>query len=132
MQLELVALRVLVVDDHLAMAKYVAALMRRLGVRNIEVVTDPTEAASRIGTNIYDLILSDWNMKPVTGLDLLKLARRTPALARTPFVMITAVSDLDHVLAAREAGVSGYLTKPFNMEQLAQRLAAVLGPAGLA
>jgi len=132
MQLELVALRVLVVDDHLAMAKYVAALMRRLGVRNIEVVTDPTEAARRIETNIYDLILSDWNMKPVTGLDLLKLVRRTPALVRTPFVMITAENQRDHVLAARQAGVSGYLTKPFNMEQLAQRLAAVLGPAGLA
>jgi two-component system chemotaxis response regulator CheY len=75
----------------------------------------------------YDLIISDWNMEPMTGLELLKKVRYDEQLRATPFIMITAESKTENVIAAKEAGVNNYIVKPFNAETLKTKLIAVLG-----
>ena len=76
----------------------------------------------------YGLVISDWNMEPMTGLQLLKEVRKDVKLKDTPFIMITAESKTENVLAAKEAGVNNYIVKPFNAETLKSKLVAVLGP----
>jgi two-component system chemotaxis response regulator CheY len=73
-------------------------------------------------------VISDWNMEPMTGLQLLKEVRSDNKLAHIPFVMVTAESKTENVIAAKEAGVTNYIVKPFNAETLKQKLTAVFGP----
>jgi two-component system chemotaxis response regulator CheY len=75
----------------------------------------------------YGLVISDWNMEPMTGLQLLKEVRADAKLKALPFIMITAESKTENVVAAKEAGVSNYIVKPFNAETLRQKLVTVLG-----
>lgn len=116
------------VDDHLAMARYVAALLTRLGAEKVDMITNPSEALVLLRHKTYDLVLSDWNMRPISGLDLLKEARAMPGMAQLPFILVTAEIEQNNVVAAKRAGVSAYLAKPFSLEQLRARIAAVLLP----
>jgi two-component system chemotaxis response regulator CheY len=77
----------------------------------------------------YGLVISDWNMEPMTGDDLLREVRASPELSTTPFIMITAESKTENVIAAKKAGVSNYIVKPFNAATLKTKMEAVLGPA---
>jgi two-component system chemotaxis response regulator CheY len=75
----------------------------------------------------YGLVISDWNMEPMTGYDLLREVRANPELSQTPFIMITAESKTENVIAAKKAGVSNYIVKPFNAATLKTKMDTVFG-----
>jgi two-component system, chemotaxis family, chemotaxis protein CheY len=118
---------VLVVDDFPTMTRLIARLLRQLGFRNIDTATDGNSALQMIDQRSYGLVLSDWNMEPVTGLDLVKAIRADDRLNDMPFVMVTAESKPENVITAKLAGVNAYIVKPFDAETLKRKLSAVLG-----
>ncbi|MDZ4112274.1 MAG: response regulator [Brevundimonas sp.] len=121
------SMNVLVVDDYKTMVRIVRGLLEQLGFKNIDDAIDGTTALQKIQQNDYGLILSDWNMTPMTGYDLLKAVRADPRTRTTPFVMITAEAKTENVVAARQAGVNNYIIKPFTLAVLKQKLSSVLG-----
>ncbi|MGE0046793.1 MAG: response regulator [Hyphomonadaceae bacterium] len=120
-------LAILIVDDYKTMLRIVRSLLEQLGFRNIDEATDGKSAYDMICGKQYGLVISDWNMQPVTGLDLLKKVRATPQTAKLPFIMVTAEARTENVVAARQAGVNNYIIKPFTQAVLKQKIAAVLG-----
>jgi two-component system chemotaxis response regulator CheY len=118
---------ILVVDDYRAMVRIIRNLLQQLGFEHIDDASDGAAALAMLEAKSYGLVISDWNMQPVNGLDLLREIRSRPALAETPFIMITAQKRTENVIAATEAGVSGYIFKPFNAETLRARIQSVLG-----
>lgn len=121
------AMNVLVVDDYKTMVRIVRGLLVELGFSNIDDAPDGAAALELVKTHDYGLILSDWNMQPMTGFELLQAVRARPETAKTPFVMITAEAKTENVLAARKAGVNNYIIKPFNLAVLRQKLSTVFG-----
>lgn len=119
---------ILVVDDHRTMQAIVARRLRDLGFLSIDTAGDPVTALTMLAQRRYSLILSDWNMEPMSGIAFLQTLRRDPAYAATPFILVTAESRPENVLEARRQGVDGYLVKPFDAAGLKAKLAAVLGP----
>jgi two-component system chemotaxis response regulator CheY len=117
---------VLVVDDYNTMVRIVCNLLKQLGFEHIDDANDGTAALAKLRTRKYGLVISDWNMEPMTGYDLLKAMRADPTLADTPFIMVTAESKTDNVIAAKKAGVSNYIVKPFNAQTLKSKIEAVL------
>jgi len=120
-------MRVLIVDDYRTMLRIITNLLRQLGFETIDEATDGQMALSMLAHNSYDLILSDWNMEPMSGLELLKNVRRDEKLKHIPFIMITAESKAENVIAAKQAGVNNYIVKPFNAVTLKQKIVAVIG-----
>ena len=120
-------MRILIVDDFKTMLKIVESLLRQLGFKNIDEATDGSAALEKIKVNKYDLILSDWNMEPMTGLELLKHVRANDATKHIPVVLITAESKTENIIAAKQAGVNNYIVKPFGASTLKEKLTAVLG-----
>ena len=118
---------VLVVDDYATMIRIVSNLLRQLGFSNIDTAMNGESALELMSTRRYGLVLSDWNMEPMTGLDLVKAVRKDQTLNDTPFIMVTAESKLENVVTAKLAGVDSYIVKPFNAETLKRKLAGVLG-----
>lgn len=118
-------MNVLVVDDYQTMIRIIRNLLKQLGFNNVDEATDGKAALDKIADKQYGLIISDWNMEPMTGLDLLKEVRGKGN--KVPFIMITAESKTENVLAAREAGVNNYIVKPFNADTLKSKIASVLG-----
>jgi two-component system chemotaxis response regulator CheY len=121
------SMNVLVVDDYKTMVRIVRGLLEQLDFRNIDDATDGPSALELIRAKDYGLILSDWNMSPMTGLQLLQAVRADPRTKSTPFVMVTAEAKTENVVAARNAGANNYIIKPFNMAVLKQKLTAVFG-----
>ena len=121
------SMNVLVVDDYKTMVRIVRGLLEELGFKNIDDAADGVSALQKIQENNYGLILSDWNMTPMTGYELLKAVRADPRTKTTPFVMITAEAKTENVVAARQAGVNNYIIKPFTLAVLKQKLTTVLG-----
>ena len=119
------AMNVLVVDDYKTMVRIVRNLVSELGFTNIDDASDGPTALNMIRSKEYGLILSDWNMQPMTGYELLKEVRANPQTAATPFIMITAESKTENVIAAKQAGVSNYIVKPFNAQTLKSKIEAV-------
>lgn len=120
-------MNVLVVDDYKTMVRIVRSLLQQLGFVNIEDAPDGAAALDMIKKKKYGLVLSDWNMGVMTGYDLLKNVRADPEIAHVPFVMVTAEAKIENVVAARKAGVSSYIIKPFTLAVLKQKLSAVIG-----
>lgn len=120
-------IRILIVDDFKTMLRIVDSQLRQIGFKNIDEAMSGTEALEKLKVNKYDLILSDWNMEPMTGFALLKAVRANPETQKLPFVLITAESKPDNILAAKQAGVNNYIVKPFNGNTLKEKLVAVLG-----
>ncbi len=118
---------ILIVDDYKTMLRIVRNILKHVGFENVDEAADGGEAFNKMKEKQYGLVISDWNMEPVTGLDLLKQLRADGNMKSTPFIMITAESKTENVIAAKEAGVSNYIVKPFNAETLKQKLTAVLG-----
>ncbi|BCW87592.1 Chemotaxis protein CheY [Alphaproteobacteria bacterium SO-S41] len=118
---------VLVVDDYKTMLRIVRNLLIQLGFKNIDEAMDGDTATAMIRDKKYGLIMSDWNMQPVTGLDLLKRVRADEKTKNTPFVMVTAEAKTENVVVAKGAGVNNYIIKPFNLNVLKTKLSAVLG-----
>ena len=118
-------MNILVVDDYQTMIRIIKNLLKQLGFNNIDEATDGGAALEKISQKDYGLIISDWNMEPITGIDLLKKVRETGN--KVPFIMVTAESKTENVVAAKQAGVDNYIVKPFNAETLKNKLTAVLG-----
>ena len=119
---------VLIVDDYRTMLRIIRNLLKQLDFNNVDEATDGSMALQKLRDKDYGLVISDWNMRPVTGLDLLREVRADPGLALLPFVMLTAESKTENVIAAREAGASSYVVKPFDAEMLRAKIAG-LAPA---
>jgi two-component system, chemotaxis family, chemotaxis protein CheY len=122
-------LSILIVDDYKTMLRIIRNLLRQLSFTNVDEASDGSEALAKLREKAYGLVISDWNMQPMTGLDLLREVRADAALAHLPFIMITAESKTENVVAAKEAGVNNYIVKPFNAETLKAKIASVLGSA---
>jgi len=116
---------VLVVDDHGTMIKIVRSQLRQLGFADVDEANSGAEALTKLCTRRYGLIFSDWHMEPLSGLDLLIAIRGDAGLKQTPFIMVTGESRPENVIAAKKAGVSGYIVKPFNAQMLKAKIEAV-------
>ena len=120
-------MNVLIVDDYKTMLRIVGNLLKQLGFSNVDEATDGSMALTMFKNKNYGLIISDWNMEPMSGLDLLKQVRVSTANNNVPFIMVTAESKTENVIAAKQAGVSNYIVKPFNAETLKAKMTTVLG-----
>ncbi|MDJ0607584.1 MAG: response regulator [Kiloniellales bacterium] len=118
---------ILIVDDYKTMLRIIRNLLKQLGFNNVDEATDGSAALQKLRDKPYGLVISDWNMEPMTGLELLKEVRADGKLNGLPFIMITAESKTDNVVAAKQAGVSNYIVKPFNAETLKSKLTTVVG-----
>jgi two-component system, chemotaxis family, chemotaxis protein CheY len=116
---------VLVVDDYGTMVRIIRNLLRQIGFVDIDDAPDGSVALEKMNGKRYGLVISDWNMEPMTGFDLLCNVRANPALETTPFIMVTAESKTENVIAAKKAGVSNYIVKPFNAQTLKAKIEAV-------
>lgn len=119
---------ILIVDDYKTMLRIIRNLLRQLEFENVIEANDGAEALQLLQRQDFSLVISDWNMEPMTGLQLLREVRKSDRLKSIPFIMITAESKTENVVAAKEAGVSNYIVKPFNAETLKSKLSSVLGP----
>ncbi len=118
---------VLVVDDYRTMVRIIRNLLRQIGFSHIDEAADGEEAWRKLSKSQYGLIISDWNMEPMSGFELLTQVRGDETHKNTPFIMVTAESKSENVAAAKAAGVSTYIVKPFNAVTLRSRLRSVLG-----
>jgi two-component system chemotaxis response regulator CheY len=116
---------VLVVDDYNTMIRIICNLLKQLGYQNIDNATDGATALAKLRAGRFGLVISDWNMEPMSGYDLLKEVRADANLSKIPFIMITAESKTENVIAAKRAGVNNYIVKPFNAQTLQSKIAAV-------
>ena len=116
---------ILVVDDYNTMIRIICNLLKQLGYQNIDNANDGATALAKLRAGRYGLVISDWNMEPMSGYDLLKEIRADDALGEIPFIMITAESKTENVIAAKRAGVNNYIVKPFNAQTLQNKIAAV-------
>ncbi len=117
---------VLVVDDYSTMVRIIRKLLKTIGFENVDEAASGQAALEKIKAKQYGLIISDWNMEPMTGYELLKVVRADPAMAKTPSSSVTAESKQDNINAAKTAGVSGYIIKPFNEKVLKEKIDAAL------
>lgn len=120
-----ISMPILVVDDFETMAKAVAGLLRKLGFTSVDIALNGGAALQKLRKKSYDLVISDWNMVPMNGYELLVQIRSDSKLATIPVILITGEARAQNVLAARAAGVNGYIIKPFNAERLKQVIDSV-------
>ena len=119
-------MNVLIVDDYKTMLRIIRNLLKQLGFNNVDEAHG-SSALGKLRGGSFGLVISDWNMEPMTGLQLLKEVRADGQLKAVPFIMITAESKTENVVAAKQAGVDNYIVKPFNAETLKKKVSAVLG-----
>lgn len=121
-------MKFLIVDDYKTMLRILRNLLKQLNFTNVEDATDGSMALEKLrAEGDFNFVISDWNMEPMTGIQLLREVRSDDNLKHLPFIMITAESKSENVIAAKEAGVSNYIVKPFNAETLKSKLVSVLG-----
>ncbi len=124
-------INILIVDDYQTMLRIIKNLLKQVGFINVDEATDGSMAYQMLQKKPYDLVISDWNMEPMTGLELLQKVRASNEnYSKVPFIMITAESKTENVIAAKQAGVNNYIVKPFNAETLKTKIESVLGPIG--
>jgi two-component system, chemotaxis family, chemotaxis protein CheY len=120
-----VSMPILIVDDYKTMIRIIRNLLKQLGFEDVDEAADGSEALNKMRGRKYGLVISDWNMEPMTGYELLKEVRSDPSLGKTPFIMVTAESKTENVIAAKKAGVNNYIVKPFNAQTLRSKIDAV-------
>lgn len=118
---------ILVVDDYRTMVRIVRNLLHQLGFDNIDDASDGASALAKLRAKAYGLVISDWLMEPMSGLELLEQVRADPKLEALPFIMITAENRQERVARAEQAGANAFIVKPFNAEILCTKIAAVMG-----
>ena len=118
---------VLIVDDYATMLRIVKNLLKQIGFENVDEATDGGLAYQMMKRKKYGLVISDWNMQPVTGIEFLRNVRKDPELKGIPFIMVTAESKTENVVEAKNAGVSNYIVKPFSSDVLKGKIASVVG-----
>jgi two-component system chemotaxis response regulator CheY len=116
---------VLVVDDYSTMVRIIRNLLGQIGFADVDDARDGQSALAKMHSRRYGLVISDWNMEPMTGYDLLRQVRADPGLGEIPFIMVTAESKTENVIAAKKAGVNNYIVKPFNAQTLKAKIEAV-------
>ena len=121
------SMAILVVEDYDTMRRILRNLLRQLGFDNVDEAEDGSTAFKKLQEKKYGMVISDWNMEPTTGIELLKLIRADDKLKKLPFIMVTAESSTDSIVSAKQAGVSNYIVKPFNAETLKAKMASVIG-----
>jgi two-component system chemotaxis response regulator CheY len=120
---------VLVVDDYKTMVRIIRNLLKQLGFADVDEANDGNAALGMMRETDDGLVISDWNMEPMTGFELLREIRADNHLSRTPFIMVTAESKTDNVVTAKKAGVNNYIVKPFNAATLKSKIDAVFSAA---
>ena len=118
---------ILIVDDYKTMLRIIRNLLKQLGFDNVDEATDGGQALQKLRQREFALVISDCNMEPMTGIELLREVRADARLKALPFIMVTAESKTENVISAKAAGVSNYIVKPFNAATLKMKLSAVLG-----
>ncbi|MDP6346095.1 MAG: response regulator [Alphaproteobacteria bacterium] len=118
---------ILIVDDYKTMLRIIRNLLKQLGFNNVDEASDGAQALQKLRGRDYNLVISDWNMEPMTGYQLLKEIRSDDKLNETPFIMVTAESKTENVIAAKKAGVDNYIVKPFNAATLKTKMTSVIG-----
>jgi two-component system chemotaxis response regulator CheY len=122
-------MNILIVDDYKTMLRIIRNLLKQIDYNNVEEAGDGSEALAKLRAGNFGLVISDWNMQPMSGLELLQEVRQDARLKALPFIMITAESKTENVVAAKQAGVSNYIVKPFNAETLRDKIEKVLAHA---
>ena len=115
-------MKFLVVDDFSMMRRIVRNLLKELGYSNVDEAEDGAMALAKLKNEQFDFVISDWNMPVMNGLDMLKNIRSEPALAKLPVLMVTAEAKKENIIAAAQAGASGYVVKPFTAATLDEKL----------
>jgi len=118
---------VLVVDDYQTMVRILRNLLKQIGFTDVDDASDGQAALEKLRAKKYGLVISDWNMAPMTGYELLQQVRADAELNALPFIMVTAEAKTENVVAAKKAGVNNYIVKPFNAETLRSKISAVIG-----
>jgi two-component system, chemotaxis family, chemotaxis protein CheY len=119
------SMSVLLVDDSRSMIGIIRSLLLHLGFNDVDDANDGASALAKLRSKRYGLVISDWNMAPMSGYELLREIRSDPALKRTPFIMVTSESKTENVIAAKKAGVDNYIVKPFNAQTLKAKIETV-------
>ncbi|MDC9700902.1 MAG: response regulator [Alphaproteobacteria bacterium] len=117
---------ILVVDDYKTMIRIMNNLLKQIGFTDLHDAANGEDALSKAKETRFGLIISDWNMQPMTGYELLKKIRADEELSKTPFILVTAESKMENVIAAKKAGVNNYLVKPFNAQTLKSKIEAAI------
>jgi len=115
-------MKILVVDDFSTMRRIVKNLLRDLGFSNTHEADDGTTAWPMLQSGDFDFVVTDWNMPGMSGIDLLKKIRADERLKTTPVLMVTAEAKRDQIVAAAQAGVNGYVVKPFTAAALKEKI----------
>ncbi|MCP3922345.1 MAG: response regulator [Desulfobacterales bacterium] len=118
--------KVLCVDDFATMRRILKNILKQIGFKDIEEAVDGFTALDALKKTKFDLIISDWNMPKMSGLDLLKTVRGMAEYKDTPFIMVTAEAQKQNVIEAVGAGVTNYVVKPFTAESIAEKLKKIL------
>lgn len=116
---------ILIVDDYKTMLRIIRNLLKQLGFDNVDEATDGSAALQKLRDGKFGLVISDWNMEPMSGIQLLREVRADGNLRKMPFIMVTAESKTENVVIAKEAGVTNYIVKPFNAATLKTKMEAV-------
>lgn len=119
-------MKVLVVDDYATMRRIIRNLLAQIGFGDVEEAVHGQDALTSMKQKDYGLVISDWNMEPMSGYELLQQVRADERLKNTPFIMVTAESKTENVIAAKKAGVDNYIVKPFNAATLQSKIETVL------
>ena len=122
--------RFLVVDDFSTMRRIVRNLLKELGFANVDEAEDGAVALQKLKSSPFDFVVTDWNMPNMDGLTLLQNIRRTPELKHLPVLMITAEAKKENIIAAAQAGASGYIVKPFTAATLSEKLEKIFEKMG--
>ncbi|ACN16794.1 CheY [Desulforapulum autotrophicum HRM2] len=120
------SIKILIVDDFATMRRILKNILKQIGFKNILEADDGTTALEVLDRQSVDLIISDWNMPKMTGLELLKSVRASDRYKKTPFLMVTAEAQKQNVIEAVQAGVSNYVVKPFTAEAISEKLTKIL------
>ncbi|MEW6444914.1 MAG: chemotaxis response regulator CheY [Pseudomonadota bacterium] len=123
-------MKILVVDDFSTMRRIIKNLLRELGFTNIDEADDGSTALPMLKTGQYDFLVTDWNMPGMTGIDLLKAVRSDPDLVKLPVLMVTAEAKREQIIMAAQAGVNGYVVKPFTSGTLKEKIEKIFERLG--
>jgi two-component system chemotaxis response regulator CheY len=116
------SMKILVVDDFSTMRRIIKNILKQIGFSDIDEAENGQVALSKLNDNSYDLVVSDWNMPEMTGIELLKAVRATDGIKDIPFLMVTAEAKKENVVEAVKAGVNNYIVKPFTAEVLQEKI----------
>lgn len=123
-------IKILVVDDFPTMRRIVRNLLKELGFENVDEAEDGQMALEKLRNGNFEFVVSDWNMPNLDGLSMLKQIRADPALSSLPVLMVTAEAKKENIVAAAQAGASGYVVKPFTAATLEEKLNKIFEKLG--